>query len=287
MGENVKRIREDIERFVACDLSNRLGGAFGAEAIWGKPLVGFCRGDDPLFNTFKTEAVAPEHWSPLEAFREAFPDVGCTSGELSVVSWVLPHSEKTLEDNGRERDKVSERWARSRIFGERVNDALRRFLAETLTRKGFAAAAPVSLPRWSRVPSARYLYASKWSERHVAFACGLGTFGLCDGLITPLGKAVRFGSVVVRAELAPSPRPYTRYDAYCPFLVDGTCGACMTRCPVGAITPQGHDKAKCKAFSGGLMAVYVEENFGFDGYGCGLCQTGVPCEKGIPPKARQ
>ena len=26
----------------------------------------------------------------------------------------------------------------------------------------------------------------------------------------------------------------------------------------------------------------LREHFGFEGYGCGLCQTGVPCESGIP-----
>jgi hypothetical protein len=28
----------------------------------------------------------------------------------------------------------------------------------------------------------------------------------------------------------------------------------------------------------------VRRNYGFDGYACGLCQTGVPCEAGIPKK---
>lgn len=194
-------------------LRTDLGGGFGDEPVWGKPLVGFCRGDDPLFEVFKAEAVGPEHWTPLEAYREVFSDDACAAGEVSVVSWVLPHT-----------------------------------------------------------------------ERHVAYACGLGTFGLCDGLITPVGKAVRLGSVVVRAKLASSSRPYSRHDAYCPFLVDGSCGACMARCPVGAITPEGHDKAKCRTFSGDGMAAYLKETFDFEGYGCGLCQTGVPCEKGIPRK---
>jgi len=30
---------------------------------------------------------------------------------------------------------------------------------------------------------------SNWSERHVAFIAGLGTFGLSRSLITPLGTA--------------------------------------------------------------------------------------------------
>jgi len=30
---------------------------------------------------------------------------------------------------------------------------------------------------------------------------------------------------------------------------------------------------------------YVQSEYAFDGYGCGLCLTGVPCESGIPEKA--
>lgn len=31
-------------------------------------------------------------------------------------------------------------------------------------------------------------------------------------------------------------------------------------------------------------ADYVKSNYKFDGYGCGLCQTKVPCESKIPEK---
>ena len=44
---------------------------------------------------------------------------------------------------------------------------------------------------------------------------GLGTFGLCDGLITPVGKAVRIGSVIAKVRISSSPRPYNVHHAYC------------------------------------------------------------------------
>ena len=140
----------------------------------------------------------------------------------------------------------------------------------------------MSLAGWTRLKSNRYVYASNWSERHVAHACGLGTFGLCDGLITPLGKAVRIGSVVLRGNVKPTPRPYSRYDEYCPFKTKGTCGACSKRCPAGALSERGHDKRLCKAYLDDKTAAYVEKYYNFKGYGCGLCQTGVPCSSGIP-----
>ena len=55
----------------------------------------------------------------------------------------------------------------------------------------------------------------------------------------------------------------------------------MKRCPADAITEAGHDKARCAEFVLKQMAV-IKEVYGIDVYGCGLCQTGVPCEEGIP-----
>ena len=70
--------------------------------------------------------------------------------------------------------------------------------------------------------------ASQWSERHAAYASGLGTFGLCDGLITPKGKAVRFASVVTRIKVPPTQRPYKDHHAYCLHYAKGICGMCIT-----------------------------------------------------------
>jgi len=50
---------------------------------------------------------------------------------------------------------------------------------------------------------------------------------------------------------------------------------------VSAISEAGHNKTKCKAHLDETWD-YVEENYGFKGYGCGLCQTAVPCESKIP-----
>ena len=139
-------------------------------------------------------------------------------------------------------------------------------------------------PNWTRIKSPRFGYASCWSERHAAYAAGLGTFGLSDGLITARGKAIRAGSVVAKIKIEPTPRTYNDPHAYCAFFADGSCGKCIDRCPVRAISPAGHDKERCRAH---LLAgrEYVSKTYGFEGYGCGLCQVGVPCEKGIPVKA--
>ena len=104
---------------------------------------------------------------------------------------------------------------------------------------------------------------------------GLGTFGLSTHLITRVGKAGRFGSIITTAEFEPTPRPYGED----PFAYCTRCGACTKRCPVDALTLEGgKDYQTCW--------VYMEETkIRFKPrYGCGKCQLLVPCETGIPNK---
>jgi len=257
------------------------------EPAWGDPLVGFCRGDDPVFQVFKDVAVGPFHWTPAEAFGLAYPDMEVKHEDLAVIVWILPQTENTKRDNRQKKNLPAERWARARIFGEAFNKQLRIEVEAELKKQGLPAVAPFCLEQYHNENSERFGRSSTWSERHMAFAAGLGTFGLCDGLITPVGKAMRAGSVVAKIAVEPAKRPYTNHTAYCLHHSRGTCGECIKRCPVGALSRDGHDKIKCRTFLEGPTARYVTNNFGFVGYGCGLCQVGVPCESGIPEELRR
>lgn len=269
-----------IKSFVAGSSENSLKDATNDKA-WAEPLVGFSRGDDPIFEFFKTD-IGPFFWTPLEAFSLLFPGSGAIAGDLAVISWVLPQTEATKKDNRSMEKLPAERWVRSRNYGEAFNLLLARHVAADLNGRGIQAAVPAQSPNWAWRESEKYGYASNWSERHAAFAAGLGTFSLCDGLITPKGKAMRCGSVIARVGVAPAKRPYDNPRAYCLFYTKGKCRKCVYRCPAGAITENGHDKAKCKAFLFDTVSPYAKAQFGIESYGCGLCQTGVPCESGIP-----
>jgi epoxyqueuosine reductase QueG len=280
--KNADMVREIIENFVTTSPENRLGGPFGDEDAWAKPVIAFCRGDDPVFDLFR-EAVGKDQWTPLEIFSRSFPDLSVEPGELAVISWILPQTERTKQDQRKEKQYPCHRWVRSRMFGEQFNDLVRKEVVRELSDKGFEAVAPVLDRKWTRVDSEKYVYSSTWSERHMAYACGLGTFGLCDAMITPVGKAVRFGSVVARIALPGAERFNETYYDNCPFLKKQKCGACITRCPAGAISDKGHDKIKCREYTRNVVAPYVKEQWGLEGYtGCGLCQVGIPCESGIP-----
>jgi epoxyqueuosine reductase len=275
-------IKSLIRDFIATSPYNTLRNQT-KDPAWEDALIGFASGADQIWQQYK-EYVGPFHWTPWEVFNQHCRAEKADIEELTVISWVLPQREAVRKANRRARKYPSEAWARVRIYGEEFNVALRRHVADSLSQLGYAAIAPMLVSNWTIVKSARFSYASSWSERHAAHAAGLGTFGLCDGLITARGKAVRLGSVVAKIGIEPTPRPYSDHHAYCLFFAEGTCGKCIDRCPARAITRTGHDKEKCRKHLV-RSREYVKKAYVFEGYGCGLCQVGVPCEAGIPVKA--
>lgn len=289
MAEDVQRKDDgawikDIVLEFANSPENNLGPGRD-ERAFDDPLVGFARGDDPIFDEFKRH-IGEFFWTPAAIFEKTFPGSRTKPGELTVISWVLPQTKQTKLDSRREKVYPSERWARNRLFGEQFNAKLRNHVVKVLTGAGYPAVAPGISPFWEMKMSERYGFASTWSERHAAYAAGLGTFGLCDGIITPVGKAIRCGSVVARIAVAPTERPYKNHHEYCPFFADGTCGKCIERCPVGALSAAGHDKGKCRAYVDGAAQDYIRSHYQIDIYGCGLCQTKVPCESRIPARRK-
>jgi epoxyqueuosine reductase QueG len=268
-----------IRDFAATSPNNSLRNGTGEKA-WDEPLVGFSRGDDPLYQLYK-DRVGPFHWTPMEIFRLTFPEVSVKADELAVISWILPHTEAIKADLRKQTTDPSEKWIRARIYGEEFNEELSRYVVASLVKAGHPAVAPALSSSFKTENSERYVMASSWSERHAAYASGLGTFGLCDGLITPKGKAIRCGSVVAGIQVAATARPYEDHHAYCLYYAKGICGKCTTRCPAGAVTKSGHNKLACMKQCN-ATAQYADKQFGLKGYGCGFCQTGVPCESKIP-----
>jgi epoxyqueuosine reductase len=252
-----------------------------SEKLWDEPLIGFANGGDPLFDYLKKD-IGSFLWTPMDIFTKTFPGVDVSPEKLTVISWILPQTRATRADQRKETEYPSKRWAITRFYGEKFNTGLRRHVVDFLKNVGFEAVAPLLSPHWEKSTSRRYGFASTWSERHAAYAAGLGTFGLCDGLITPVGKAMRCGSVVANIPVSPTARPYEDHHAYCLFYSNNTCRACAGRCPAGAISENGHDKAKCFKYIRQVTAKYVKTRFGIEVNACGLCQTGIPCESQIP-----
>jgi ferredoxin len=255
---------------------------------WDEPLVGFASGSDPLFFEYKA-IIGSFHLTPREVIMAALKEKGrglllSEMEHVSVLSWILPISEDTRKSNRKEERFPSKLWAYTKDFGEACNNALRKHVTGFLEDLGYVAVAPLLLSTFQHLRDEKVGWASPWSERHIAYACGLGTFSLNDGFITPKGMAMRIGSVVTLLKLAPSEKKYRHYKENCLPFRNEKCGKCIPRCPAGAITEKGHDKDRCREYidSEPLKAKRLEYGLQNSSPSCGLCQTGVPCEFEIP-----
>ena len=267
-------IRQGIERFTAESPGNRKPPPEGG-SYFEKPLVGFADAHDPLFDEYK-KIIGDFHLTPIEILSKLFPDHSSSWDGASVISWILPISGSTRQSNRKQTRGPSPAWEQTRIHGEDFNNQLREHVASLITEQKGLAATPMLSDLFGVYQSDSSGFCSNWSERHAAYAAGLGTFSLTRGLITRSGVAMRCGSVVTDLKFKPCPRPYNDYQEYC--LLE-KCGKCIDGCPANAITKAGHDKDNCIMHIAELMDESAE------GYpGCGLCQTGVPCEAGIPKK---
>jgi epoxyqueuosine reductase len=260
------RIRGEIARFTS------------TTPYFDTPLAGFASASDPLFRQYKA-IIGDFHLTPGEFFAKAF---GTDLEAGTVICWILPVSEQGRRSNRDETRLPSLDWARVRTHGESFNNKLRKHLVTLLEGFGHRAIAPVLSAEWKQCDSVPAGIASSWSERHAAFAAGLGTFSLNDGLITEKGIAHRCGSVITDLVMPATPRSYSGHADNCLYYRDGSCADCVKRCPAGAISAGGHDKTRCRQYCNETIPAEAGGRYNVKVLGCGLCQAGVPCENGIP-----
>lgn len=274
MCTNEDLIKDCLELFRETEGNKVDIPGIGESVLYEEPIFGFASAKDDIFETFRRkEVIGANYMGPYEWLPEA----------KSVMSMFLPFSEAVRKSNKIENDKTdpSKEWLYARIEGQdfinKFTVAIRQFLEE----KGIKACVPALDERFdvkieTTIEGLRPSFHadSKWSERHAAYACGLGTFGLSRGLITEKGMAGRFASIIIAAELEPTERKYTGIDDYCI-----KCGVCAKNCPAKAISLKyGKNNLKCHLHVQKMKKKYSPR------YGCGKCQVRVPCEFRSPVK---
>ena len=248
--------------------------------MYEEPIIGFSSAEDELYTKeFKKDGViSPKYMAPKEWLANAD----------TVVSLFFPFEKAVRESNTLSVDRTydlslelssSAQWLHARIEGQIYLMKVMSYAIEILKEEGFDSVQPQGDKRWGFVAP----LVSNWSERHAAYASGLGTFGLSKGLITRKGMAGRFASIITSAHFDADVRPYSSPFEYCIM-----CGACQQRCPAEAI-----DKSKGVALGKdhSICQPYVDSHklppFGPNRlvrYGCGKCQVAVPCEHEIPKR---
>jgi len=236
--------------------------SYAGMKMFESPIFSFGPADDELYERYKGFDIIGDNF---------FPPCEWLPTAKTVISFFLPYTERIKSANARDFQWPAGEWLHGRIEGQVFINDLSRHMENLLSEAGHKSVIPALDARF-QVGNASNKYASNWSERHVAFACGLGTFGLSKGLITEKGICGRFGSIITEMDLPKNSRPYNDVYEYC-----SKCGVCVTHCPVNAISLENGKKHQpCSDF---LDHTREKER---PRYGCAKCQVKVPCESGIP-----
>jgi epoxyqueuosine reductase QueG len=249
---------------------NALHPKYAGMKIYENPIFAFGLAKDEIYAEYKSSDIIGNHFlTPVEWLPSA----------KTVISFFLPYTSIIKTANSTDCVWPADEWLHGRYEGQNLLAQLLEYLVKVISEAGYESLAP-SVNRQYKV---RYIeesdgtksnWTSNWSERHIAYACGLGTFGLSRGLITKAGMAGRLGSVLTELDLPKDSKDYNGIYDYCDM-----CGVCIDRCPAHAISIDDRMKhVDCSRF---LDKVRERNN---PRYGCGKCQVGVPCENKIPVK---
>ena len=115
------------------------------ERAWDRPLIGFSRGDDDLYAFYKKD-IGSFYLSPKEFLDGTYPARLFPAAVISVISWVLPHTERAKEEQRKEKRLPTERAALSRTDGENFYLKITEFMVSLLEKEGYAAVSAMLSP---------------------------------------------------------------------------------------------------------------------------------------------
>lgn len=257
-----------------------------SEGLWQEPLVGFADAASEYIAGLR-KTVHPAHQLP----RDVMPDAKI------VIAYFVPFSRWVTETN---KDKpgagsaagfnpASPQWAESYELTNNMFGRLNEHIIKVIRNMGYEAAT---------APEAAVFYRdeviSHWSFRHLAYAAGLGTFGLNNMLITEKGCSGRCNTVITNLDIKPD---MPKKEEACLYKRNGSCMACLAKCPTGALTKTGFDRHRCyeqclknagiyKDFGSSYVPETDMSEAGADCLGevagigsevCGKCIAGLPC----------
>lgn len=222
---------------------------------WKEPIVGFADSENALFYQYR-EMIDESYLIP----KDILP------GARTVVSYFIPFTEKLVRTNYKG-DAPSREWAVAYLETNKLLKDLGEYLIEKLDKIGVGA----NMARFESPGFDTDKVISYWSQRHAAYAAGLGTFGLNNMLITDKGCCGRFGSIVTDAAIEPDP---VLKQERCLYKYNSTCKKCVDACPSKALEINGFNRHKCyellleydKMFSDLEMTDV-----------CGKCVAMIPC----------
>ena len=241
------------------------------EKLWKAPLVAVLPADHPLLPSLK-KLVSKDHLLP----EELLPDA------KSIIVFFIPFDDQIVESNLKG-EAASEEWARAYVTTNEllvfVNEKLEMFLY----KNGFQVTKIMATHNFDE-----NTLMSRWSHRHIAWAAGLGTFGINNMLITKQGCCGRFSSLVTNVDIqkfgisGEASSSTKNPSEKCLNKINGSCGICQKKCPAGAYNEPGYfDRHRCYEVC--LKNAELWKSIGYVDV-CGKCLVGLPCSTKEPWK---
>ena len=249
-----EELRSEIAGFVARHAECRK-----TATRWRSPLVGFASAADPLFVQFRA-VVSPSHSLP----EELLP------GARTVIAFFIPFEPWVANSNVAGRLPARE-WAVAYVETNELIAAVCGHMKSVIESRGHTVFATPATHNFDKNK-----LTSDWSHRHVAFAAGLGTFGLNNMLITRQGCCGRIGSCITTAALAPDTRPA---EEACLHRRGRPCARCVERCVNDALFEDRFDRKTCYSMcleNGAALRELGKADV------CGKCVVGLPCSFSVP-----
>ena len=227
------------------------------------PLLAIGAAGDAGFAKLKDPSVVGEHQKmPEDWLPEA----------KTVISLFLPFSDRVIESNAIDPKIPSMEWLFTRVDGQQHLLEMGVLVRDALIKGGYKAVVPYAddkflmrvSPNETHIPIP--VYSSNWSERHVGYITGLGTFGRMTNFISKRGTCGRLISIVTDWETEPDEKDYDGIYDYC-----GECMACYRACPGEAFDENGKSILKCQQYIHETCKSFAPR------FGCGKCQSGLPC----------
>lgn len=231
--------------------------------VWRTPLV-VTAGADERFSILP-EIAAPNHVLPADLLTNS----------RTVIVFFVPFTAAIADGNVPTKFPSAD-WARAKTATNTLLQHIGAAFQKHLEKSGYASFVTPPTYNWDK----KSLMA-QWSHKHVGYIAGLGRFGLNAQLITPSGCAGRMGSMVTAADLGD--HPLVREHELCLARKGQDCRECMRSCPVGAVTPHGIDRYKCKQRLDIVRKRFAGKDASHtDGDVCAKCVAGMPCSLTAP-----
>lgn len=248
-------IKERIRQLV-CTFVESYAREHGCQKIWREPIVGFADANCAYIKNIE-KAVGTEHKQPSDFLKDA----------SIVISCFVPFTKEVSATNTANKEScTSKEWSDAYEVTNDMLGELAAFIVDELRNLGYEATVPVGIGMKEEELK------SSWSHRHIAYAAGMGTFGINNMLITEKGCCGRYCSIITKL---PVEADRSLESENCLYKKNGSCAKCVEHCVQGALTAEGFDRFKCFE-----VCLRNEKLYGHEV--CGKCTTEIPCAFTVP-----